>query len=60
MGKEKALAVLNENAANGSICSDLVALLSDNYENVDTIRDTVSRQAGKRYFESLERARLGM
>ena len=56
MSKEQAMNILNENVKNNAVCGDIVGLLSERYEEVDSIRDSVSREAGKRYFESLERA----
>ena len=55
MKKEKAISVLNENAERGDICSKIVGLLTEHYEEVDLARETESREAGKRYFESLEK-----
>ena len=53
MPREKALAVLGENVKNESISGDIVSLLEENYDEVDYARDTESRAAGKRYFDSL-------
>ena len=53
MNREQAMRVMTENMENGSICKDIVTLLHDHYEDIDNIRDHVSREQGKRYFESL-------
>ena len=55
MTREQAADVLNGDVKAGGICGDIVALLLDNYEQVDAARDTASRIAGKRYFDSLGR-----
>ena len=52
MPKEKAMSVLKENADKGDICKDIVAMLFDNYEEVDNARACVSEEAEQRYFES--------
>ena len=54
MTREQAANVLRGDANGGNICSDVVELLLDNYERVDSARDRYSRIAGKRYFDSLE------
>lgn len=53
MTREQAADVLQGDVRNGGICGDLVALLLDNYEQVDSARDCISHLAGKRYFDSL-------
>ena len=53
MTREQAAKVLADNAESGGICSDVVALLMENYEEVNAERDRVSRLAGRRYFESI-------
>ena len=55
MTREQAADVLNGDVKAGGICGDIVALLLDNYEQVDAARDAASRIAGKRYFDSLGR-----
>jgi len=55
MSREQAAKVLQENVHNGEICGDVVTLLLDNYECIDSARDLASRKAGKRYFESMEK-----
>ncbi|MBR0063014.1 MAG: HD domain-containing protein [Oscillospiraceae bacterium] len=54
MNREAALRVLWENVENGSICSKVVGLLADNYDEIDSLREQESREAGQRYFRSLE------
>ncbi|MBR1702116.1 MAG: HD domain-containing protein [Lachnospiraceae bacterium] len=54
MDKENALKVLHENVESGGISGELVELLEAHYEEVDAARDARSREAGKRYFASLE------
>ena len=53
MPKEKVLAILQENVDRGEISADVVELLKKNYEDIDACRDRISREVGKRYFESL-------
>ena len=53
MDRERALAVLRQNVENGAICGEVVRLLEENYETVDSARDRESREAGQRYFRSL-------
>ena len=59
MSREKALAVLKENVEAGGICGQIVGLLEEHYDEVDTAREQESREAGKRYFESLEKGMAG-
>ena len=54
MDKENALKVLHENIESGGISGEIVELLEAHYEEVDAARDARSREAGKRYFASLE------
>lgn len=54
MDKETALKVLHENVESGGISGEIVELLEAHYEEVDAARDARSREAGKRYFASLE------
>ena len=56
MDKEQAMKVMRENVEFGAIDEDIVTLLHDNYEDIDGIRDEVSRSRGKRYFDSLQKA----
>ena len=51
MDREQALGVLNENVKSGGIDGDLVALLSEHYEEIDSLRETAARAEGARYFE---------
>lgn len=53
MDKEQAQKVLMENAERGEICSVVVKLLMDHYDEVDAAREQRSREVGKRYYESL-------
>jgi len=53
MTRDQAADILEGDAKAGAICGDVVALLLDNYEQVDTARDAASHLAGKRYFDSL-------
>lgn len=59
MSREMALAVLKENVAAGGICGKIVELLEEHYDEVDAARERESREAGKRYFESLEKGMAG-
>ena len=54
MDKAAALKVLHENVESGGISGEIVELLEAHYEEVDVARDARSREAGKRYFASLE------
>ena len=54
MKKELVYKIMKENVASEAICGHIVDLLFDHYEEVDEIRYTVSREAGNRYFDSLE------
>lgn len=53
MSKEQAIKVLEENAASGEICPEIVALLIDHYDEVDAVREQRSRVVGRHYYESL-------
>lgn len=53
MTRDQAADILQENVKAGAICGDAVALLLDNYDQVDAARDAASHLAGKRYFDSL-------
>lgn len=53
MDRKAAMNVLAENVRDGGIDGDLVALLSDHYEEINTARETASQIEGKRYFDSI-------
>ena len=53
MNKDQVIRVLTENVERGEICSRVVELLLDHYDEVDTVREHKSREVGKRYYESL-------
>ena len=53
MKREQAIQVLRDNVENGSVDGDLVALLEQHYEEIDSERERESREAGQRYFKSL-------
>lgn len=53
MDRRAAMEVLADNVHAGGIDGDLVALLEDNYETVDSARDEASRSEGARYFASI-------
>ncbi|MBQ3334749.1 MAG: HD domain-containing protein [Eubacteriaceae bacterium] len=53
MDKEKTLDILYGNVKNGDIDGDVVALLRDHYDTVNTYRDQLSHIAGKRYFDTI-------
>jgi len=57
MPRERAVAVLRENAAAGALAESLVELLAAHYDEIDAARDEASRAAGKRYFASIEAKR---
>ena len=54
MTREQALGVLNDNVRAGGIDGDLVALLGEHYEEIDRLREEVSRTEGARYYESIK------
>lgn len=53
MDRDHALAALKDSVNAGAICGDLVALLAENYDEVDGARNFKSHVAGKRYYDSL-------
>ena len=53
MSKEQAVSIMTQNAENGTLCTEIVKILLDNYEQVDSARNRASHEAGKRYFESM-------
>ena len=55
MKKPEAIKVLEQNAASGATCPELTKLLVDNYDIIDKAREAESAEAGKRYFESLQK-----
>ncbi len=55
MDKDQAMKIMRENVEYGSLDSDIVATLYDNYDTVYGIKEDVSRSRGKRYFDSLHR-----
>lgn len=54
MSREETLKVMEENVKVGATCGDLTALLAEHYEEIDRVRDEASREAGKRYFDSIQ------
>ena len=54
MSREAAMAVMWSNAENGTLDPALVRLLEEHYEQIDAERERESREAGSRYFRSLE------
>lgn len=59
MEKERALEVLRQDAARGALSSMLVELLIVHYDTINAKREEASRQASKRYQESLKQMREG-
>ncbi|MCR5825643.1 MAG: HD domain-containing protein [Oscillospiraceae bacterium] len=57
MRRDAALRVMWDNVASGALDGALVRLLEDNYDAVDAARERTSREAGARYFRSLEERR---
>lgn len=53
MPREKVIAVLQENAEREAIDSELVQLLIAHYDEVDAARAAQSREAGRRYYDSM-------
>ncbi|MBQ6928140.1 MAG: HD domain-containing protein [Oscillospiraceae bacterium] len=56
MPREKVIAVLRENAEKDAIDGELVETLIAHYDEVDAARAKNSREAGKRYYDSLRGA----
>lgn len=56
MDREAAMGVLAQNVRSGGIDGELVALLSEHYDEIDTAREEASRKEGARYYESIGRA----
>lgn len=56
MSREMAMKIMHENVEFGAISEEIVQLLEDHYDEVDEVRDRLSKEAGKRYFDSLESA----
>ncbi|MBQ9007985.1 MAG: HD domain-containing protein [Clostridia bacterium] len=54
MNREQALAVMRDNVKNGAVCGNVVRLLEDHYDEVNTARETEARVVGRRYYQSLE------
>ena len=54
MRKEKVIMILREEAQNGFLSDKLVALLTDHYDSIDSIRNHESRAASKAYQEGLK------
>ncbi len=54
MDKEKVIMILREDAQKGLLSDRLVALLTDHYDSIDSIRSIESRAASKAYQESLK------
>lgn len=54
MDRDRALAVLQENVQDGSVCGYVVKLLEEHYDEVDAERERESREVGQRYYQSLE------
>ncbi|MBQ7502077.1 HD domain-containing protein [bacterium] len=53
MERKAAMEVLNENVRSGSLDGDIVALLSERYDEVDRAREEAARNEGARYYESI-------
>ena len=54
MEKEKVIMILSEDAQKGFLSDRLVALLTDHYDHIESIRNIESRAASKAYQESLK------
>jgi putative nucleotidyltransferase with HDIG domain len=54
MEKEKVIMILHEDAQNGLLSDKLVALLTDHYDSINSIRNVESKAASKAYQESLK------
>ncbi|MBO4385068.1 MAG: HD domain-containing protein [Clostridia bacterium] len=57
MKRGQALNVLAENVHDGSIDGDLVALLNDNYDEIDRLREEAAHREGARYYKAIKRGR---
>lgn len=55
MDRKAAMDVLSENVHSGGIDGDIVALLNDNYEEINAAREETSRIEGARYYNSIQR-----
>ena len=55
MDRAGALAVLGENVRSGGIDGDIVALLADNYEQIDGLREEAAEREGSRYYDSINK-----
>ncbi|MBQ8983099.1 MAG: HD domain-containing protein [Lachnospiraceae bacterium] len=53
MEKDQVIKIMREDAARGDISGEIVEILIRNYEEIDSIRDQKSKEAGARYFASL-------
>ncbi len=57
MKRDQALRIMKEDAQKGFICSKVVKLLEDHYDEVDAARERESHEVGQRYYKSLEERR---
>ena len=53
MKKEQAMKLLNGDAAAGKLCSCVVDVLNENYEEIDRAREEAARTEGARYYASI-------
>ena len=53
MKKEQAMKVLNGDASAGKLCSGVVDVLNENYEEIDRAREEAARTEGARYYASI-------
>ena len=53
MRKEHALDVLKDNVERGEICGWVVKILEEHFDEVNQVRESESRAAGQRYYQSL-------
>lgn len=53
MEKERVIAILRENADSGSLSPRAVALLIENFDEINAARDKASHAAGARYYDAI-------
>ena len=53
MDREQVIKILDDSVQKGEISKEIVCLLKDHYDEINTVREEESRRAGKRYYESL-------
>ncbi len=57
MSKDQVLDIMSMNVENGNISNEIVQLLVEHYDEVNEVRNRMSKEIGKRYFDSIESTR---